>query len=485
MKKELNVTENIYKMLENDFQCKNTNYGVLVTIETADGKEDVSIRSEKFCSILANHYRKEYGNIVQSSKIQNCILSYHGKIVEEYAKVKNSNRCDRGKDGSIWIDSGNLDDTYFEIFEKGMGIEDNGSEHFYKHSRKGEIPVPDIENGNIDKIFRYCRVPDDKKNIFIAYIVSLFIADIEHPCLVLNGGQGSGKTTMSTFIKALVDPVADSRPSLFPKNDSDLALMFRDNYLLAFDNCQTLNTRQSDKLCMITTGITDSRRKLYTDDEMVHFDLCQPIILNGIHDIVKREDMLSRCIVMNLEKCVGKGNGASEKVTLMEEFMNDRAIILGGIFQILIGTLKKYKPNSIPRLGNDIRMSSFYDYGYYICETWKEGAGTDFCADYITLLENQLKDFKKNLDLVETLKCFLEENDYYWEGTMNELLEALNNFFDLVGDGIDKKIPSAPNRLSRELSNLRFELEKAGIIVEMSKTRNNSRYIRLSLENMD
>lgn len=119
---------------------------------------------------------------------------------------------------------------------------------------------------------------------------------------------------------------------------------------MAFDNLQTLNARLSDKLCTTITGITESHRKLYTDDEMVHFDLCQPIILNGIHDIVKREDMLSRCIIMNLEKPVGK-EGVSEKIFLMEEFVNDRAIILDGIVDILKEILYFYQPNYASRMG--------------------------------------------------------------------------------------------------------------------------------------
>ena len=313
-KKSTNITENLFGMLENDFQVKNTNYDVLVTITTADGKEDVSLRSDKFRSVLANRYRKKFGKIPSSAKINDCVLSYQGEIVEEKAKVKNSNRCDRGKNNSILIDCGDRSDTYLEVTAKDMRIvEGMGSEYFYKHSRKGAIPIPDIENGDIDLIFKYCRVPKDMKNIFIAYLVSLFIGDIEHPCLVLNGEQGSGKTTMSTIIKALVDPVGDSRPSLFPKNDADLPLMFRENYLVAFDNLQTINARLSDKLCTIVTGVTESRRKLYTNDEMTHFDLCQPIILNGIHDIVKREDMLSRCIVMEIQKPKDMGGVALDR----------------------------------------------------------------------------------------------------------------------------------------------------------------------------
>lgn len=483
MNKKNDVTENIFKILESGFQCKNTNYGVLVTIDTANGKEDVSLRSDKFRSILANRYRKEYGTIAPSSKMKDCILSHYGKIMEEYEKVKNSNRCDRGADGSIWIDRGDMDDTYFVISKNGLKIKKNASKYFYKHSRKGEIPLPDMKHGDIERIFKYCRVPEDMRNIFIAYLVSLFIGNIEHPCFVLNGSQGSGKTTVSTFIKALIDPVADNRPSAFPKKDADLELMYQDNYLVAFDNAQTLTARLSDKFCMITTGCTDSRRKLFTDNEMIHFDLCQPIIINGIHDIVKREDMLSRSIIVYLTKPTGKDGGAGEKNSLMEEFMNDRAVILGGLFQVLAKALEKYEPKPIRKIGDDIRMTSFYEYGYYICEAWKKGAGAEFCIDYAELLANQLRDFKKNPDLVGIVEFFLEENDYEWEGTMKSFSDELNEFAALVD--VDDKIPPTPNRLSRDINNLRFEFEKAGITIETSRTPNNSCRIRLTLEKTD
>lgn len=475
-KNSTNITENLFGMLENDFQVKNTNYDVLVTITTADGKEDVSLRSDKFRSVLANRYRKKFGKIPSSAKINDCVLSYQGEVVEEKAKVKNSNRCDRGKDNSILIDCGDKSDTYLEISTDGMRVvEGMGSEYFFKHSRKGEIPIPDIENGDIDRIFKYCRVPEDMKNIFIAYLVSLFIGDIEHPCLVLNGEQGSGKTTMSTIIKALVDPVGDSRPSLFPKNDADLPLMFRENYLVAFDNLQTINARLSDKLCTIVTGITESRRKLYTNDEMMHFDLCQPIILNGIHDIVKREDMLSRCIVIEIQKSIDESGVACDKVSLMNEFMKDRPIIFGGIMKILMETLSEYEPN-VDKLGNDIRMASFYDYGYYICEAWNT-KGVQFVKEYAALVDNQLKIFRKNGALFDLIKTFAEIEGE-WEGTMQELLDDI---VECCSED-DETIPKTANRLSRELNKMRGDLFRSGVVIETSKTKNNSRYITLSYE---
>lgn len=56
----------------------------------------------------------------------------------------------------------------------------------------------------------------------------------------------------------------------------------------------------------------------------------------------------------------------------------------------------------------------------------------------------------------------------------------LNEIVELAD--ADVKIPSIPNLLSREINKLRFEFKKAGVTIEMSKTPNNSRYIRLSLE---
>ena len=56
----------------------------------------------------------------------------------------------------------------------------------------------------------------------------------------------------------------------------------------------------------------------------------------------------------------------------------------------------------------------------------------------------------------------------------------LNEFVAL--SDTDVKIPSAPKRLSREINNLLFEFKRVGVTIEMSKTPNNSRYIRLSPE---
>ena len=66
---------------------------------------------------------------------------------------------------------------------------------------------------------------------------------------------------------------------------------------------------------------------------------------------------------------------------------------------------------------------------------------------------------------------------------MSELLTGLKDTKKLLVEIYeDTKIPLTPNRLSREINNLTTELEAEGIIVEMTKTRDNSRYVKLALD---
>ena len=79
----------LFDIIENDFYYKKTDLGILVTISTADGKEDVSINSNKFISIITSKYRKRCGMVISATPIKNCIRSFQGDIVIQQEKTKN------------------------------------------------------------------------------------------------------------------------------------------------------------------------------------------------------------------------------------------------------------------------------------------------------------------------------------------------------------------------------------------------------------
>ena len=61
----------LFDIIENDFCYKKTDLGILVTVSTADGKEDVSINSDKFISIITSRYRKQCGMVISTAPNKN------------------------------------------------------------------------------------------------------------------------------------------------------------------------------------------------------------------------------------------------------------------------------------------------------------------------------------------------------------------------------------------------------------------------------
>lgn len=158
----------LFDIIENDFYYKNTDLGILATISTANGKEDVSINSDKFISIITSRYRKRCGMIISPTPIKNCIRSFQGDIVTQQEKVKNPNRYIH-RNHEIWIDAANKADAYFVVKNKlfPFSVRLKSYKNFSKHSIKGVIPLSDINNADINRIFKYCRVPKSERTVKI------------------------------------------------------------------------------------------------------------------------------------------------------------------------------------------------------------------------------------------------------------------------------------------------------------------------------
>lgn len=85
------------------------------------------------------------------------------------------------------------------------------------------------------------------------------------PVLVLTGEQGSAKTTAARVLKRLVDPTAGA-DSAAPRDESDLMVQARSNWVLVFDNLSAVPGWLSDALGRLSTGGGLSKRALFTDD---------------------------------------------------------------------------------------------------------------------------------------------------------------------------------------------------------------------------
>lgn len=457
------------------YAYKNTEKGIFAYIETANGREEVSVKSDVFYSIIADDYQRfNEGKTVCIKTIKDCIFNFSGSIIKNQPKVSTRLRVNMERDGSaIRIDVGDKEYRYIKITANGWTIESDGDHYFTHHVRQASMPIPK-HGGDITKIFKYCRASKEMETVFIAYVCSCFI-DIIHPCLVIQGKAGSSKSTMSTFLKMIVDPSVNNSPCLFPRNEREIKDVYSTNYFVAYDNLQKITNRQSDCLCSIVTGTQDIRRKLFTNFETCTSDLRQPIVLNGIKNIISNEDMMERSIILELQPIASNEKKSERK--LMFDFQNDLPDILGGIMDILSRTLSTYEADTVP---NPPRMIDFYEYGYYICESWKKGQGVEFCVNYTLLVEQQLKNFSGESDFIELVKMFLEDQDNEFRGVMSELWDDLRDYEDMAE--LEGLVPGSANRLSRELRQHRAEFEDNGIYIEFSRTPSNLCYVKMSLE---
>lgn len=129
----------------------------------------------------------------------------------------------------------------------------------------------------------------------------MFFYNSNHFVAIISSGQGSGKSTLTKLIQMLVDPSLAEK-TLLPSSVEELKNHLATNLLVAFDNTKKLSDDFSDILCAATTGTTFTKRKLFTDIDMMILTLKNIIVLNGIDIVPEKADLLERSLLFELEK---------------------------------------------------------------------------------------------------------------------------------------------------------------------------------------
>lgn len=135
--------------------------------------------------------------------------------------------------------------------------------------------------------------------LIVAWLLQALRGTGPYPVLVLNGGQGSGKSTAAKMLRALLDPNLSPLRSL-SRDERDLFIAAINGWALAFDNISGLSQWISDALCKLATGGGLSVRELYSDADETLLDALRPVVLNGITDFVDKQDLVDRALQVYL-----------------------------------------------------------------------------------------------------------------------------------------------------------------------------------------
>ena len=223
-----------------------------------------------------------------------------------------------------------------------------------------------------------------------------------------------------------------------------------------FDNVSFLHHSLSDLLCRAVTGLSFSKRQLYSDDSDIIYRLKRCIGINGINLLAVNPDLLERSILIELER-VSKENRKSEK-ELLDGFNAALPSILGGIFDTLSKAIA-IEPDV--HLSETPRMADFSRWGYAIAEALGYG-GDKFLEYYTNNLNLQREEVLDNSVEAAFIIELMEKQDR-WEGSPTDLLNQMSTALFGIRD---HEIPKTPQILSRRLNIIKTNLLEYGIEIE-------------------
>ena len=333
-------------------------------------------------------------------------------------------------------------------------------------------PLPEPEAGSlIEELRNFLNVGDDQDfMLVVAWLVAALRPRGPYPILVVNGGQGSGKSVFCRMLRLLVDPSAAPIRAA-PKDDRDLVVSAGNSWALAFDNLSKVDGCLSDGLCRLATGGGFATRMLHTDRDEMIFEGQRPIVLNGIPLLTERADLADRAITVHL-RAIPDDERLPEDA-LWHQFEQARPRILGALLDAVSAALRHI---ANVRLDRSPRMADFVKW----ITAAEPGLGWDDGAFLIAYRDNRrsVSDLAFDADSVAGAIRDLMATRYPdgWEGTATQLLTEIN---ELTADSI-RKVRSWPltaqalgNRIERVAPLLRTQ----GFVVE----RRHSTFRRISI----
>ena len=325
--------------------------------------------------------------------------------------------CDR-----IYLDSGSEGWTAIEIDESGWKEQADPGVKFQRSRRIGQLPKP-TTGGAVTDLGRLINTSSERDLILIvAWLLGALRPVGPYPILILQGEQGSAKSTAARILRSLVDP---SIPLLraAPRNERDLMISASQSWVLAYDNLSCLKDWLSDAFCRLATGGGFATRELHTDSEEVVFEAQRPIILNGIEDLAARQDLADRAIVVNLPPIPEeKRRTERELQQTLEEIAPQ---ILGALYTAMSAGLRGFSKVNLPGFP---RMADFAQFVTAAEEglPWLSGSFIDsYSKNRSEAIEVALDN-----DLVGSAIRELVRAHNCWAGTATELLRELEEYAD-------------------------------------------------------
>lgn len=436
-------------------------YGVL---KNGNTRYALLVGSKKLNAIIAELARCDGVELKKAdlADVNSTIEAYaeqYGEVVDVWLRVAPI-------EGGVEIDLG--DDTHTRLCITAGKVEIGPSASdtvFFRTANTLPMTMP-AEIGNRELLRKYLNVHPTEMLLLMAWITYILahpkIPASKYPILVLQGSEGSGKTSLCSLLIRLIDP-SILGVQVFPQNAKDLAIAGQNAHLLCFDNLRGFRATMADMLCIAATGGTITTRQLYTDADQQAIRLHVPLVLNGIHNFIGTPDLSQRCLpiyLIAMDKAKRKSEGE-----LMRELEADLPAIMRGLFD-LIAAVFSHLPNV--EITNPERMIDFVAWlgAMERADGIPPGIYQGLYSE--TLQQGQLDTLMDN-PLAAAIIEFMDKNKgAVWSDSPSEFLRELDSRVDR-GTKLSNDWPQNPIALSKRIGGLQAGLLSQGIRIELSR----------------
>ena len=221
------------------------------------------------------------------------------------------------------------------INDKGWELDPAPPVHFRAVKNLQPLPTP-TPGGKLGDVAEWVNLKTERdRRLFLTYITLVALAHIPRPILEATGVHGAGKSTLSRFLKRMLDPTSNEAVTI---DRRDFLQKAAHCYILMLDNQNSLPEWFQDTLCRLVTGESDSKRVLYSDDDDLVWSMQRAVLLNGINPPTDRGDVQDRTLPIELER-LDKRKRLPEDDFWMQ-FSLKHPELLGAVFDALAGALQ-------------------------------------------------------------------------------------------------------------------------------------------------
>ena len=240
-------------------------------------RENWRIRRDGFKKWLRQRYWQKHQKAPGTTALQDAVeqldakAQFQGNSESVYLRIA-------GSGGNIYIDLANDQWEVVEITPTGWRVISDPPVRFRRAPGMLELPYP-TGGGTVDVLRRYLNLDPHDEAAWVLVVTWLSAScrpTGPFPILILQGPQGSAKSTMVRVLRRLVDPSTAALRTV-SRDERDFQIAATNSWVVAVDNLSGIQPWFSDALCRVATGGGSASRTLYTDtDETILDALAEP-----------------------------------------------------------------------------------------------------------------------------------------------------------------------------------------------------------------